>query len=396
MSHWRGWRRWARRFQFWTDRAFEEPAPNDAGKEWILLERARRLHACIELLSPVKRACVTLVDLEELPASRVAEILGCPEPTVRSRLRAARSELAAMLRRDPLFAVAIGVLALLAFTATDPVAPPRAMEPAVASAPAAEVERKEPAVPLVVTRACEACEPRLALGDRLGAGEHVHVPAGSTLVLGFAIEDGPDRTIAGPAEVSVDGAGPSVDARKAAEVPAPTVVAPPSRLPNADDPAGEWRAAQAALAAGDRSGAEAHLRRLAVMTSAPAHLRTRAQFSLAELELARGATLDARALLQPLAANADPELAADATFLLARAAATPPERASVYAAFLARRPPSPYRELAAVDEARALLDAGDRASARRIADELHSLPVPGVVRKKLEALERSLGGGSSN
>lgn len=83
------------------------------------------------------------------------------------------------------------------------------------------------------------------------------------------------------------------------------------------------------------------------------------------------------------------ELAADATFLLARATATPRDKASVYAAFLARRPPSPYRELATVDEARALLDAGDGASARRLAHDLRSHPVPDVVRKKLEALERS-------
>lgn len=103
MDHWRGWRRWARRFQSWTDRATELPAAGEPGDDCLASERARRLYACLERLSPAQRVCVTLADLEELPASRIAEILECPEPTVRSRLRAGRAELTAMLRRDPLF-----------------------------------------------------------------------------------------------------------------------------------------------------------------------------------------------------------------------------------------------------------------------------------------------------
>ena len=103
MDHWRGWRRWAKRFQFWTDRATELPAGSEPAAECLAGERARRLYACLERLAPAKRVCVTLAELEELPASRIAEILECPEATVRSRLRAGRAELAAMLRRDPLF-----------------------------------------------------------------------------------------------------------------------------------------------------------------------------------------------------------------------------------------------------------------------------------------------------
>jgi RNA polymerase sigma-70 factor (ECF subfamily) len=104
MDHWRGWRRWAKRFQFWTDRAAELPSNGQPSEDWVACERARRLYACLERLSPAQRICVTLAELEELPASRIAEILECPEPTVRSRVRAGRVALAAMLRRDPLFA----------------------------------------------------------------------------------------------------------------------------------------------------------------------------------------------------------------------------------------------------------------------------------------------------
>jgi RNA polymerase sigma-70 factor (ECF subfamily) len=104
LDHWRGWRRWLARFRFWDDGVAEPPAPGDAGEAWVEAERARSLHACLARLAPLQRACVTLSDLEDLPASRIAEILGCPEPTVRSRLRAGREKLVAMLRRDPLFA----------------------------------------------------------------------------------------------------------------------------------------------------------------------------------------------------------------------------------------------------------------------------------------------------
>jgi RNA polymerase sigma-70 factor, ECF subfamily len=103
MSHYRGWRRWLRRFQFWTEQVPEPSTGTDVGQLSAENERARRLHLHLERLSPLKRVCITLGYFEDLPASRIAEILECPEPTVRSRLRLARMELAAMLRNDPFF-----------------------------------------------------------------------------------------------------------------------------------------------------------------------------------------------------------------------------------------------------------------------------------------------------
>ena len=103
MSHFRGWRRWLKRFQFWTDEVPEESTGADVGQMCMESERARRLEAHLERLSPNQRICITLGYFEGLPASRIAEILECPEPTVRSRLRLARVELARMLRGDPYF-----------------------------------------------------------------------------------------------------------------------------------------------------------------------------------------------------------------------------------------------------------------------------------------------------
>jgi RNA polymerase sigma-70 factor (ECF subfamily) len=103
MTHSRGWRRWLRRFQFWTEQVPEESTSTDVGQVCMDHERARRLEAHLERLSPTKRICITLGYFEGLPAARIAEILECPEPTVRSRLRLARVELASMLRADPYF-----------------------------------------------------------------------------------------------------------------------------------------------------------------------------------------------------------------------------------------------------------------------------------------------------
>lgn len=108
LNHWRSWRRWLRRF--------ERPKPDEgalpdladeragAPERLVEAERSRRLYAALDRLSPTRRLVLTLSDLEEMPASRVAEILECPEPTVRSRLRKARRELYEALRRDPFFA----------------------------------------------------------------------------------------------------------------------------------------------------------------------------------------------------------------------------------------------------------------------------------------------------
>lgn len=106
MNHWRWWRRWLRSFELGGDEhdvaseADEEPAPSAS---FAARERARRVHALLARLDAQKRMVIILSDMEELPASRIAEILDCPEPTVRSRLRLARARFAELARQDPFF-----------------------------------------------------------------------------------------------------------------------------------------------------------------------------------------------------------------------------------------------------------------------------------------------------
>jgi RNA polymerase sigma factor (sigma-70 family) len=102
LNHWKWFRRWLRRFT--VDEPVDVPGlESDPADMTIELQRARRLHACLDQLSPTRRIVVTLADLEDLPASRIAEIMGCPEATVRSRLQRARRELASLLAVDPVF-----------------------------------------------------------------------------------------------------------------------------------------------------------------------------------------------------------------------------------------------------------------------------------------------------
>jgi len=104
LNHWRGFRRWLRRFQLGMDASHEEIADErDVSSAALERERARALHAALERMDPMRRIVVTLADLEDLSGARIAEILECPEPTVRSRLRRGRSELFALLAKDPLF-----------------------------------------------------------------------------------------------------------------------------------------------------------------------------------------------------------------------------------------------------------------------------------------------------
>lgn len=105
MNQWRWWRRWMRRFDLGS--AATEPADTRAGPHELCAERLRalHLHAALGRLTPVHRIVLTLSDLEDLPAARIADILDCPEPTVRSRLRQARARLTEILARDPIFVV---------------------------------------------------------------------------------------------------------------------------------------------------------------------------------------------------------------------------------------------------------------------------------------------------
>ncbi len=104
MNHWRWWKRWLRRFELGGDHDADAMAPvasaSDAAHE---KETTRRLHGALDKLAPKKRLVLVLCDLDELSASRVAEIVGCGEPTVRSRLRQARLDLAELLSKDAHF-----------------------------------------------------------------------------------------------------------------------------------------------------------------------------------------------------------------------------------------------------------------------------------------------------
>lgn len=60
--------------------------------------RSRALDEVLQQLSEKKRVVFVLADLEDLTSPEVAEILGIPEATVRTRLFYARKELAALLR----------------------------------------------------------------------------------------------------------------------------------------------------------------------------------------------------------------------------------------------------------------------------------------------------------
>jgi RNA polymerase sigma-70 factor (ECF subfamily) len=64
-------------------------------------ERLRALYGHISTLSDKKRTVLALHDLTGLPAIEVAEIVGAPVLTVRTRLFYARKELYAALARDP-------------------------------------------------------------------------------------------------------------------------------------------------------------------------------------------------------------------------------------------------------------------------------------------------------
>lgn len=105
LNHWRWWRRWLRSFEPVTESTPEASDPRCAADDALVAkERARQLYSLLDGLSPLHRAVVTLADLEELPIPQIAQIMDCPEPTVRSRLRLGRSALAARMSRDPLFA----------------------------------------------------------------------------------------------------------------------------------------------------------------------------------------------------------------------------------------------------------------------------------------------------
>jgi RNA polymerase sigma-70 factor (ECF subfamily) len=100
-NHHRWFQRHARPLESLThERAAPDP---DVLEELVAAERRKRVCKVLERMRPERRTVLLLSDVDELPASRISSIVGCPESTVRSRLRAARADLAAALRRDPSF-----------------------------------------------------------------------------------------------------------------------------------------------------------------------------------------------------------------------------------------------------------------------------------------------------
>jgi RNA polymerase sigma-70 factor (ECF subfamily) len=76
--------------------------PTDAGTPQAVLERRDRvamLRAALEKLAPSLRAAIMLRDIQELSYQEIAERLGVPEGTVKSRINRGRTELARQLAR---------------------------------------------------------------------------------------------------------------------------------------------------------------------------------------------------------------------------------------------------------------------------------------------------------
>jgi RNA polymerase sigma-70 factor (ECF subfamily) len=97
-------RRWLRRFTLTEDGELPEHADGGSSADDVLRhERARRLRAAIDRLSPKRRAAIVMRELEGLEIDEIATIVGANALTVRSRVRDARNELAALLAADPYF-----------------------------------------------------------------------------------------------------------------------------------------------------------------------------------------------------------------------------------------------------------------------------------------------------
>lgn len=170
----------------------------------------------------------------------------------------------------------------------------------------------------------------------------------------------------------------SATEQKPAPLAGPTAAAPSTTsapLPSGRD---HWSAARDALDRGDRLSAESELRAL-LASSADEALSRRAAFMLAELELARGASASGRLRLDELVHGGDPQIAEDAAALLARSYKTADERARVWSSYVATSPPSPRRERAMLEQARALVAAGKRDEAKSVASRLCEASSPADV-----------------
>lgn len=81
----------------WHSLAGAATAAGDPERRLLGRERVRRLVEAVRRLPPEQRATLQLVLVERLPLEEVARVMGCPEGTVKSRLRRARLRLAAEL-----------------------------------------------------------------------------------------------------------------------------------------------------------------------------------------------------------------------------------------------------------------------------------------------------------
>ena len=65
-------------------------------------EASEILQATLQKLSPDLREAVILRDLQEMEYREIAQVLGIPEGTVKSRINRGRAELARLLRKQKL------------------------------------------------------------------------------------------------------------------------------------------------------------------------------------------------------------------------------------------------------------------------------------------------------
>ena len=77
----------------------DPPAGSNQEESASRAEAVRTLYAILDRLEPEKRAVFVLSELEEMTAPEIAEIAGVPLNTVYSRLRAARADFDAALKR---------------------------------------------------------------------------------------------------------------------------------------------------------------------------------------------------------------------------------------------------------------------------------------------------------
>src|SRR5580658_2424498 len=107
-KHDRWYRRWLRRFTLTEDGQLPEATlegRTSTDERMVGDERAGRLRAALDQLSPKRRTVVVLHDLEGFSIDEVAEIVRALPRAVRSRLRDGRRALAELLSRDPYFGV---------------------------------------------------------------------------------------------------------------------------------------------------------------------------------------------------------------------------------------------------------------------------------------------------